>query len=233
MAIFVTSGDDELAKERLALLLKELRGERTQREFAKHLGTSYTSLQDWEKKIRLPREKNLILIAKLKGWSQDELLRFLFPAKPGNSELLIDPVEQLFQQVQALSVSQKQRLRDYLNLYLSSIHCDQAGDMSFSLSDKQKHNLHLLLRASLKGQNPTDTMAKAGINPELFTDVYLRNDQNRLVDYAALEKFSGLCCRVIEWRGDHPPEIDQSQTYLGNTALLCHDLAENGRVITD
>ncbi|NJR60607.1 MAG: helix-turn-helix transcriptional regulator [Cyanobacteria bacterium CRU_2_1] len=57
--ILVTSGDDQLAKERLAQLIRDLRGQATQREFAKRLGTSYTAVQDWEKQIRLPSEKIL------------------------------------------------------------------------------------------------------------------------------------------------------------------------------
>jgi transcriptional regulator with XRE-family HTH domain len=233
MAIFVTSGNDHLAKERLAQLLKELRGQSTQREFAKLLGTSYTALQDWEKEIRLPRENNLRRIAQLKGWTQDELLDHLFSALPQPNDALTDPLEAIYTQVHTLTAQQKQRLRDCLNVQLGYIQTAGEADMGRFLDDKQKHNLHLLLRASLKHQNPTEAMAQSGIEPDLFTDIYLRNDKNRSVDYAALEKFSALCCRVVEWRGNQPPAIERDLTYSGNVALLCHDLSGNSSVIND
>lgn len=78
MAIFIIATEDTLVKQHLAELLRELRGSETQRQFAKRLGTSYTSIQDWEKQIRLPSEKNLQRIAQLKDWTYEELILFLF-----------------------------------------------------------------------------------------------------------------------------------------------------------
>lgn len=233
MTILVASENDNLAKERLAQLIKELRGCTTQREFAKLLGTSYTSIQDWEKQIRLPKEKNLKRIAQLKGWTQEELLRYLFLSDSQSLITSSEPFEILITQVQTLSLPQMQQLRDYLNAQLAQVQNVQKKSMSCFLSTKQKHNLHLLLKASLKNQSPTEAMVKAGIKPEVFTDIFLRDDKQRPIDYNDLERFSSLCCRVIKWRGDHVPEVDMNQTYSGKTALLFNDLNEGDRVIID
>jgi transcriptional regulator with XRE-family HTH domain len=233
MTILVASGNDNLAKERLAQLIKELRGDTTQREFAKLLGTSYTAIQDWEKQIRLPKEKNLKRIAQLKGWTEEELLHYLFLPDAQPQIAPTDPLELLITQVQTLSLPQMQQLSAYLNAQLSQLQNNQKEGMSCFLNEKQKHNLHLLLRASLRNQSPTEAMAKIGIDPALFTDIFLRNDKKRTVDYDDLEKFSSLCCRVVRWQGDYPPEIDANQTYLGDTAQLFSDLNEGDRVVVD
>lgn len=229
MTILVTSGNEALAKERLAWLIKELRGQRTQREFAKILGTSYTAVQDWEKQIRLPKDVNLKRIAQLKGWTEEELVRYLFLPDVGVASL--DPLQLVIADIQNLSLEQKRRLSDYLNTQLNQIQDAEKKDMNCYLSDKQKHNLHLLLRASLRDQSPTEAMTRVGIDPELFTDVFLRNDKNRVVDYESVEKLSSLCCRVIQWRADQLPKVDCSQTYLGETALLLRTLDESDKAI--
>jgi transcriptional regulator with XRE-family HTH domain len=230
MSVLVVLGDDKLAKQRLARLIKALRGDTTQREFAKLLGTSYTAVQDWEKQIRLPKEKNLERIAQLKGWSQEELLHHLFSSDAQAPIAPPDPVEIIITQIQALSLPQMQQLSDHLNAQLSQVQNFREKSVSCFLSNEQKHNLHLLLRASLKNQSPSEAVAKVGIDPALFADIFLRNDKNRAVSYEALEKLSGLCCRVIRWRADQLPEIDVNQTYLGETALLFNDLNEGDRV---
>ncbi|MEB3359653.1 MAG: helix-turn-helix transcriptional regulator [Synechococcales bacterium] len=122
MAIFVTSGNEQRARARLAQLLKELRGRKTQREFAKLLGTSYTALQDWEKQVRLPREENLKRIAQLKGWPEEELLHYLFHASANSESLPEDPLEAIMVQVQTLSLLQLEKLKDYLATRLNQIH---------------------------------------------------------------------------------------------------------------
>ena len=231
--ILVTSGDDRVAKERLAQLIKDLRGQITQREFARRLGTSYTAVQDWEKQIRLPSDKNLKRIAELKGWSQAELVRYIFcPDTPLEMEN-IDPVEGIIAQVQELSQEQMQRLMDYLNAHLSATWKGGEETMRRCLSDQQKHNLHLLLRASLKNQSPTEAMVQIQIDPPLFTDIFLRNDKNRVVTYEDLEKLSSLCCQVIQWTGSQLPKIDRTKTYAGKTDVLFDDLAKGNRAEID
>jgi len=235
MVVFVSQGNDELAKERLAQLIKELRGQKTQREFAKLLGTSYTAVQDWEKQIRLPKDKNLERIAQLKGWTYDELVYYLFPSNRRSETTSSKPLEILIAHIQSLSLVEMRKLSDYLNTQISRVENARGKSMSPYLSDQQKHNLHLLLRASLKQQSPTEAMARAEVDPELFTDIFLRNDKNRVIDYESMKKLSSLCCRVIQWRADQFPEVDLSQTYLDEPELLFLALAEteNGKAITD
>lgn len=233
MTILVTSGNEQLAKERLAQLIKELRGQATQREFAKLLGTSYTAIQDWEKQIRLPKENNLSRIAKLKGWSQEDLLLYLYHLDDESQVTEIDPLESIISRVRTLSLTQMEALSRYLNAQLSQIETVQRKSMSCFLSETQKHNLHLLLRASLKAQSPTEAMAKTGIAPDLFTDIFLRNNKQRPVNYADLEKLSGLCCRVIQWRANQCPQVDPEQTYQDQTPVLFNDLNHSDWVTLD
>lgn len=230
MTILVASGNDSLAKERLAELIKNLRGSTTQREFARLLGTSYTAVQDWEKQIRLPRENNLQRIAHLKGWTQEELLRYLFGLDEPAPSSAGDPLALVIPQIQTLSLMQLQQLNAFVTAQLSQVRQDQQSRVSRSLSDQQKRNLHLLLRASLRNQSPTEAMATAGIQPDLFTDIFLRNDTVRTVDDADLEKFSRVCCRVIRWAPYEPPDVDPDCTYWGETELLFNDLNRSDRV---
>jgi transcriptional regulator with XRE-family HTH domain len=230
--ILVTSGDDQLAKERLAQIVKDLRGRVTQREFARRLGTSYTAIQDWEKQIRLPSDKNLKRIAELKGWSQEALMRYIFCSDALTTDVA-DPVKAIIAQIQELSQEQMQQLMNYLDAQLSDLCKNGEKVMRRCLSERQKHNLHLLLRASLKGQSPTEAMAQAEVDPPLFTDIFLRNDKKRVVTYEDLEKLSELCYRVIEWIENQPPKLDRTQTYAGQTELLFSDLAEEHKAEID
>jgi hypothetical protein len=99
--------------------------------------------------------------------------------------------------------------------------------MDVTLNDRQKHNLHLLLRASLKKRNPFEAMERVGIDPALFADIFLRCEQSREVGYEELERFSHLCCWVIQWRANQLPEVDCNRTYAGQTDSLLNDLSNN------
>lgn len=214
MAVFVVAADETLAKQRLSELLKDLRGHQTQRQFAKLLGTSYTSIQDWEKSIRLPSKKNLKRIAQLKDWSYEKLVFFLFASDPQATLATTDPLELIMSCLEKLTVVQKQQLLDYLSCQIphSEKTCPKKlRDKPLSIS--QKHNLHLLLRASLKQQDPVEARDNARIEPDLFADIFLRNDENRQLGYSELEQFSRICCQVIQWRGSQLPEIHPHQTY--------------------
>ncbi len=224
MAVLVIV-DDKLARKHLAKLLKELRGNSTQRQFAKQLGTSYTALQDWEKQICLPNDKNLKRIAQLKGWTQEELVLYISRPDAQLGSVGDDSLEKIAAHVQNLSLAQIRKLSDYLKAQLGELPDAQETSMERQLGNKQKHTLHLLLRASLKGQDPFEAMEQSGIEPGLFTDVFLRDNENRVVLFEDLEKFSRLCCRVIRWRAAQLPEIDRSQTYTGKTELLFNDLS--------
>jgi hypothetical protein len=99
--------------------------------------------------------------------------------------------------------------------------------MEANLNQDQKHNLHLLLRASLKKSNPMEAMGRIGIDPALFTDIFLRDEKNRQVSHEDLDKFSHLCCLVIQWRANRLPEVNCDRTYAGQTELLLNDLSKN------
>jgi transcriptional regulator with XRE-family HTH domain len=219
MAIFIIATEDTLAKQHLAELLRELRGSETQRQFAKRLGTSYTSIQDWEKQIRLPSEKNLLRIAQLKDWTYEELILFLFGNDARSAIATTEPLKIIMACLPKLSPEQRQQLSDYFMSKIDKI-SELQDRRDYNLSDRQKHNLHLLLRASLKQKDPLEAMEQTGIEPELFADIFLRNDKNRKVGDKELEQFSHLCHWAIQWRGDRLPEVDPHQTYSGKIDKL-------------
>ena len=68
---------DATSKQRLANLVKELRGERSQRSFAKLLRVSNQAVQNWEKEKTWPDEENLQSLAEMKGWTQKQLQAYL------------------------------------------------------------------------------------------------------------------------------------------------------------
>lgn len=223
--------EDALAKERLAQLIKQLRGNKTQREFAKQLGTSYTAIQDWEKAIRLPGEKNLKRIAELLGWSQGKLVRYLFRTSNQAEISLNETLDDILAQSQDLSYAEIEILISHLRERLNALQKVNGETMQTTLDNKQKHNLHLLLRASLKNRSLTEIMDTSGIAPELFTDVVLRNDQNWQIEYSDLEKFSRFCCRVIQWLPEQLPRVDCNETYLGKTDVLLKVLSGTDQVV--
>lgn len=65
------------SKQRLANLVRELRGERSQRSFAKLLGVSNQAIQYWEKERTWPDDDNLQRLADLKGWTLLQLQAYL------------------------------------------------------------------------------------------------------------------------------------------------------------
>lgn len=75
-------------RQRLANLVRELRGEKSQRNFAKLLGVSYYAVQSWEKQAVWPDDDNLQKLADLKGWSLSELQVYL--QVPTNAEEVAD-----------------------------------------------------------------------------------------------------------------------------------------------
>ena len=103
---------------RLAQLIKELRGNASQREFSKLLGTSYTAIQDWEKEIRLPSSRNLQRLSQLKGWTEAELMNHLFSPDVQAEHQNVDPVEHIVSSLQRLSPEQKETLTKYFELIM-------------------------------------------------------------------------------------------------------------------
>jgi transcriptional regulator with XRE-family HTH domain len=84
--------------ERLATLVLELRGDLSQRQFAKKLGVSFSAVQSWEARMSWPGTENLRKLAKLKGWSFEDLQTYLEGEVPRRSLT----VQQLLTEVRSL-----------------------------------------------------------------------------------------------------------------------------------
>lgn len=66
---------DSNAKRRLSQLIKELRGDLTQKEFAHILGVTYGAIQGWEnEEVNNPSSANIAKIAHHAGMSVEELM---------------------------------------------------------------------------------------------------------------------------------------------------------------
>ena len=90
----------ESKNERLARLVAELRGSKSQRQFAKELGVSQSSVRFWESKLAWPDTENLDKLAALSGWSLSDLQTYLIKGELLDSE----PLEQILNKVRALSL---------------------------------------------------------------------------------------------------------------------------------
>ncbi len=80
--------------QRLAVLLKELRGNCSFREFAATIGTTHTNVRQWESGKGEPRLRVLGKIAAQRGWTLDELMVYLegeaLPKEPRIPQLLAE-----------------------------------------------------------------------------------------------------------------------------------------------
>lgn len=95
---------DATSKQRLANLVRELRGERSQRSFAKLLGVSNQAIQYWEKERTWPDDDNLQKLAALKGWTLLQLQASLEGKPKANEGLNCTDVGKTSEEV--LSVQQ-------------------------------------------------------------------------------------------------------------------------------
>jgi len=84
--------------ERLTALVLDLRGNLSQRQFAKKLGVSFSAVQSWESGMSWPGTQNLRSLARLKGWSFEELQFYLEGEQPPRSLT----VQQLLAEVRSL-----------------------------------------------------------------------------------------------------------------------------------
>lgn len=66
-----------MENERLSLLLKELRGDKSVRAFCLAVGIHRAAWQTWEAGESVPMTGNLQKIAALKGWTIEELISYL------------------------------------------------------------------------------------------------------------------------------------------------------------
>lgn len=98
---------DNLVRVRLKDILQEMQGTMPQRQFAKVLGVSHSSLASWMREESFPSHDSLIKIASLAQISLDELLNKL----RGEVEVRrIHRAEDLLPQVNILSPTERLRL---------------------------------------------------------------------------------------------------------------------------
>ena len=83
---------DDRAKQRLAELIKDLRGELTQKEFAKMIGVTYGAIQSWENAEVTPSSVNLVKIADYTGLSLQELMSRLTGSNIGHGKAELNPL---------------------------------------------------------------------------------------------------------------------------------------------
>lgn len=88
--------------DRLVDLVRELRGDLSQRQLAKKLGVSDSSVHFWEAGTAWPGTQNLKKLAKMKGWTLDELQAYLEGEVPRRSL----SVQQLLAEVRSLPFSE-------------------------------------------------------------------------------------------------------------------------------
>ena len=84
--------------ERLAALIKELRGACSQRRFSQQLGVSKSCVNFWESGLAWPDTDNLEKLAQLKGWTLAELQTYLVKGELPSDE----PLEQILNQLRLL-----------------------------------------------------------------------------------------------------------------------------------
>jgi transcriptional regulator with XRE-family HTH domain len=82
---------DVKSKERLSKLIKELRKDMSQKEFARALGVTYSAIQSWENAEVTPSSENLVKISKAAGYSLEELISFL-DGKPMEQPTNVDKI---------------------------------------------------------------------------------------------------------------------------------------------
>ncbi|MBR8840016.1 MAG: helix-turn-helix transcriptional regulator [Stigonema ocellatum SAG 48.90 = DSM 106950] len=84
--------------ERLAALIKELRGACSQRRFSQQLGVSKSCVNFWESGLAWPDTENLEKLAELKGWTLAQLQIYLVKGELPSEE----PLDQILKQLQLL-----------------------------------------------------------------------------------------------------------------------------------
>lgn len=109
---------DISAEERLSSLVKKLRNDKSQRQFAKSLGVSYAAIRSWEESESMPGLKSLEKIAAYSNQSLEELLDYLKDEGTDKSKVIPLPkhtfAEDLFSQVKLLPKNEKTKLAQFL-----------------------------------------------------------------------------------------------------------------------
>lgn len=97
-------------RQRLSDVIKQARGNMSQRQFAKRLGVSFATIRSWEECESMPGTKNLEAIAALLGQSLEEFLHYLRGDTVGDVENSNLKAEDLLAQVNQLPPSEVARL---------------------------------------------------------------------------------------------------------------------------
>lgn len=84
--------------ERLAILVRELRGPLSQSQFSKKLGLGRSTVWLWESRTALPDAENLQKLARLKGWTLEQMQAYLAEGELPSEE----PLEQILRKVRTL-----------------------------------------------------------------------------------------------------------------------------------
>lgn len=90
------------SKEKLGDLIKKLRGNQSQRAFAKSFGVSFASVQAWENGDSMPSTENLALIANKSGYTLQGLIAYLEDRPIPKSSSL----EEIVMQIKSLPFNQ-------------------------------------------------------------------------------------------------------------------------------
>jgi transcriptional regulator with XRE-family HTH domain len=84
--------------ERLAELIKELRGATSQRRFSQQLGVSKSCVNFWESGLAFPDTENLEKLAAFKGWTLAQLQTYLVIGELPSDE----PLQQILSLLRSL-----------------------------------------------------------------------------------------------------------------------------------
>ncbi len=87
--------ESKMNKKRLANLIREARGDISQRQFAKMIGVSQTSVSDWEKGTYFPNLENAEAIARRLGISLSDFVAQIEDEGKTEFEKIIDSVKLL------------------------------------------------------------------------------------------------------------------------------------------
>ncbi|MEM7595950.1 MAG: helix-turn-helix domain-containing protein [Mastigocoleus sp.] len=84
--------------QRLAKLIKQLRGDASQRRFSEQLGVSKSSVNFWESGLSFPDTENLEKLATYKGWTLAQLQDYLTKGELPSD----DSLQQILTQLRSL-----------------------------------------------------------------------------------------------------------------------------------
>lgn len=108
---------DSFAQERLSSLIKNLRGERSQRNFAKSIGVSYASIRTWEEGESMPSVTNLKKIASYSNQSVEQLLDYLSGSEDKSSKNdlpVFTTADEVIPYLRQISKQEAVKLADFL-----------------------------------------------------------------------------------------------------------------------